>query len=199
MWDETRPVVGCHAAFLEFDNFDNGVAATAIYSGYDHFNSKEFTFGTIRGFDSPEHAQARKRLRAAGSMEAEAALKRGQRYGGASQPGQAQQRQRAGPGRSSAWVLGGPLIVTFDKGEVRLTPQGLLVYGDEEKWEAPTATDVDGRHGIIDQVYRALVNDRPLAADGHWGKATLEVILAVLESGRERKEVFLSHQTPIRD
>ncbi len=42
MWDEHRPVVGCHAAYLEFED---GTAATAVYSGYDHFNSRELTFG----------------------------------------------------------------------------------------------------------------------------------------------------------
>ena len=51
MWDESRPVVGCHAAFLEFED---GTAATAVYSGYDHFNSRELTFGV---------GEARPRLR----------------------------------------------------------------------------------------------------------------------------------------
>ena len=37
LWDEGRPVVGCHAAYLEFAD---GTAATAVYSGYDHFNSE---------------------------------------------------------------------------------------------------------------------------------------------------------------
>ena len=46
MWDESRPVVGCHTAFLEFED---GTAATAVYSGYDHFNSRELTFGVERG------------------------------------------------------------------------------------------------------------------------------------------------------
>ncbi len=62
-WDETRPVVGCHAAFLEFED---GVAATAVYSGYDHFNSTELTFGVSpdgQMTDASQHAQARRRLR----------------------------------------------------------------------------------------------------------------------------------------
>jgi phthalate 4,5-cis-dihydrodiol dehydrogenase len=35
--------------------------------------------------------------------------------------------------------------------------------------------------------------------DGRWGKATVEVSLAVLESARERREIQLSHQVPVRD
>ena len=35
----------------------------------------------------------------------------------------------------------------------------------------------------------------PLVHSGEWGKATLEVCLAVLQSARERREVTLAHQT----
>jgi phthalate 4,5-cis-dihydrodiol dehydrogenase len=196
LWDEARPVVGCHAAYLEFED---RVAATAVYSGYDHFNSREFTFGVGaegQRVEPSEHAQARKRLRQLESQEAEAALKRSQRYGGTRRTTQARRGPGATPGHSSEWVLGGPLIATFDRGDVRLTPGGLIIYDDEDRREVAVSPDTDGRHGIINQVYRAIVNDHRPAADGYWGRATLEVMLAVLESGRTRKEVFLSHQTP---
>ena len=126
MWDERRPVVGCHAAYLEFAD---GTAATAVYSGYDHFNSRELTFGVgeARPVVEPSaYAQARRTLRQLESGDAETALKQAQRYGGA--------RRGAGaaPRRSAGWVLGGPLIVTFDRGDVRLTPGSLVVYGDED-------------------------------------------------------------------
>jgi phthalate 4,5-cis-dihydrodiol dehydrogenase len=177
-------------AYLEFED---GTAATAIYSGYDHFNSRELTFGVgeSRPAAAPSaYAQARRTLRQIDSSAAEAALKRAQRYGGT--------RRAAGasPRRSAGWVLGGPLIVTFDKGDVRLTPDGLHVYSDEDTWKIPISTETDGRHGIVDQLYEAVVNGRRPSADGPWGKATLEVLLAVFTSAQERREVFLSHQVP---
>jgi phthalate 4,5-cis-dihydrodiol dehydrogenase len=82
MWDERRPVVGCHTAYLEFED---GTAATAVYSGYDHFNSRELTFGVgaaRSAAGSSAYAQARRTLWQLGSGEAETALKRAQRYGG---------------------------------------------------------------------------------------------------------------------
>jgi phthalate 4,5-cis-dihydrodiol dehydrogenase len=194
MWDENRPVVGCHVAFLEFED---GTAATAVYSGYDHFHSRELTCGVGEAglaVEPSPHAQARRRLQQLVSGEAEMALKRAQRYGGTSRAGRA---SGALPRRSAAWVLGGPLIVTFDKGDVRLTPGGLLIYGDEDRRDIPINVDSDGRHGIVNQMYEAIVNGRRPAADGSWGKATLEVLLAVLASARERREVFLSHQVPV--
>jgi phthalate 4,5-cis-dihydrodiol dehydrogenase len=192
MWDERRPVVGCHAAYLEFED---GTAATAVYSGYDHFNSRELTFGVGEArqpTESSAYAEGRRTLRRLASAEAETALKRAQRYGGASRAARA-------PRRSATWVLGGPLIVTFDKGDVRLTPSGLLIYGDEEKREIPISRETDGRHGIVDQLYEAVVNGRRPFADGAWGKATVEVLLAVLASARERREVFLAHQVASPD
>ena len=43
------------------------------------------------------------------------------------------------------------------------------------------------------------VHGRPATHAGRWGKATLEVCLAVLASARKRGEVFLSHQTPTHE
>ena len=48
-------------------------------------------------------------------------------------------------------------------------------------------------------IHDALINDRPPAADGHWGRATLEVILSIFQSSQERRELLLSHQTPTAD
>jgi phthalate 4,5-cis-dihydrodiol dehydrogenase len=92
------------------------------------------------------------------------------------------------------------MIVSFDQGDVRLTAAGLRVYGDETIREIPLGEKgKDGRNARLDTYYEALVHDRPLPADGRWGMATLEVLLAVEESGRKRAEVFLSHQTPTVD
>ena len=147
MWDESRPVVGCHAAFLEFED---GTAATAVYSGYDHFNSRELTFGVGEARPAAEasvYAQGRKTLRQLANGDAETALKRAQRYGGRASG-------RCAPRRSASWVLGGPLIVTFEHGDVRLTPGGLRIYGDEDTRDIPISTETDGRHGIVDQTVR---------------------------------------------
>ena len=71
-----------------------------------------------------------------------------------------------------------------------LTPGSLRVYGDEDQRDIPISTETDGRHGIVNQLYEAVVNGRRPFADGRWGKATVEVLLAVLASARERREIF---------
>ena len=196
VWDETRPVPGCYSSFLEFEN---GVVATAVYSGYDHFSSRELTYRVDEGDawpDPPVHAKARTALREAGSKEAETAMKRDRRFGGSGRdPTDAAPGQR----RPTPWILGGPLVASFDKGDVRLTPNGLMVYGEEEKWEIALPSLPDGRDGILDEVSQSVVNGRRPANDGHWGKATLEVVRALFQSGKERREIQTSHQVPTQD
>ena len=39
----------------------------------------------------------------------------------------------------------------------------------------------------------------PVYHDGRWGMATLEVVLAMLESSREQREIHLTHQVPVHE
>ena len=49
------------------------------------------------------------------------------------------------------------------------------------------------------QVEHAIETGRPLAADGRWGRATVEALLAIDQSGQERREILLKHQTAYPD
>ena len=45
--------------------------------------------------------------------------------------------------------------------------------------------------------HRAITTDAPLRVHGAlWGKATQEVVLGIIESSEQRREVFLEHQVP---
>ena len=46
----------------------------------------------------------------------------------------------------------------------------------------------------LEDFREAVMKDKPVPHDGRWGKATLEVCLAILESSRERREVTMAHQ-----
>ncbi len=46
------------------------------------------------------------------------------------------------------------------------------------------------------ELYNAVVLDKPIRHTGSWGMATLEVCLALIQSAKERKEIFLKHQVP---
>ena len=100
---------------------------------------------------------------------------------------------------SAGWLLGGPLMVSFDDADVRLSPGGLTVYGNEERTEIPLVTVEDGRDGRLNTFHDAIVTGRPLPANARWGNATIELLLAIEQSGEQRKEMFLQHQTPTVD
>lgn len=192
VWDPDRRVPGCYSAYVEFED---GTVASAFNSGYDHFDSRELVRREF-SVDPANHANARRELRAAPDADWEERAARAERYGGArttsSEPRPTQP--------SLGWIMGGPVIASFDKGDVRMSPGGLTVYGDDELYEIKLGVKgEDGRDGRINTFYDAIVRGRPLLANGAWGMATLEVILAIEESGRTRKEVLLRHQVPTID
>ena len=87
-------------------------------------------------------------------------------------------------------------LVSCEKGDIRQTPDGLFIYGENEKREITLPPGSRGREAEVEELYDTVAHGRPVFHDGRWGEATLEVCLAMLESAKERKETFLSHQVP---
>lgn len=186
VWDPDRRVPGAHATFMEFED---GAVATAMISGYDHYDSRLLVFGPD-AIDESKHAAARRELREslAGSNEADAA--RAERYGGE----RAGSAVRETPGLGGGWVMGGPTVISFDHADVAFSLNGLEVFSDDARYEIDLKGPEDGRDGRINTYYDAIVNGAPLPADGRWGMGTLEVLLAVGESGAKRQELMMAHQ-----
>jgi len=187
VFDPARGVPGAYSAFLEFED---GTVCTATCSGYDHFNSRRL----VPGSKEPRHGEARAVL-AAHAAEAnwEEAAAAGERY-------QIGDRPKANDASSSSgWLLGGPVIASFERGDVRFSATGLIVDGDTEQWEIPLQDRGDGRDGRLTTFYRAITLGQPLPADGRWGKATQEVLVALEDSAAKRTEVMLKHQTAVVD
>jgi hypothetical protein len=53
-----------------------------------------------------------------------------------------------------------------------------------------------GRREVLSEMGAALRLGRPPTHDGRWGKATLEVALAIQQSAKQRREIALRHQVP---
>jgi phthalate 4,5-cis-dihydrodiol dehydrogenase len=187
VWDPARQVPGVHATFLDFED---GAVATAVINGYDHYDSRLLVFGPD-AIDPGSHADARRELRESlvGSAEADAAA--AERYGG----DRAGSAVRQTPGLGGGWIMGGPTVVSFDHADVSFSRKGLEVFSDTDRYEIDLTGPKDGRDGRLDTYYDSIVNGTPLPADGRWGMATLEVLLAVEQSSEQRKEIALTHQT----
>jgi phthalate 4,5-cis-dihydrodiol dehydrogenase len=184
--DPMRPIEGSFAAFLDFEN---DAAAVLEYSGYGHFDSSELTWGIGLGgrSRSPED-NLRSRQQIAGfAPGAEFEHKEATRYGGS---------LRRNRGRSAEQhQFFGFTLVSCERGDIRQTPRGLKIYGDEEQREIELPVDLYPK-ADIEVMYQAWLIDEPLRYhDARWGRATLEVCLAILQSGREHREVHTSKQT----
>ncbi len=195
-WDPARSTEGAFACYLEFED---GAGATIVYSGYDHFDTDEYhgwisTYGAAKRPD--HHGATRRALRALTARgEDEAAIKASFGYGGTRGR---EERPALEPARDHH-VHWGITIVSCERGDLRPSLRGVDIFADDGRREVVVPLPRETGGGVIGELYDAIVDDRPLRRDGRWEKATLEVCLAILESARERREVYLSHQVPTRD
>jgi phthalate 4,5-cis-dihydrodiol dehydrogenase len=187
-WDPSRPTEGAYSAMLWFED---GSFASLTYSGYAHFDSDEWThwIGEMGSAKDPEsYGGARRRLLALQSPAEEARLKAAATYGG---PEYKPPPSGAGSGAPPLHQHFGPVIVTCDRADIRPLPSGVLVYADDVRHHHPLGAPAVPRFEVIDELADAVLRGvRPLH-DGPWARATLEVCLALLASGREQRDVEL--------
>lgn len=194
IWDPARPVEGAHATFMEFED---GATAIVVLNAYDHFDSDEFHFWVGQGGlpVKPETYGERRRMVTGMTRAQETAMKAERGYGGSA-------RRTHEEGGVLLHPHYGVTIVSCERADLRPSPTGVLVYDDNGRREIPVAPEPSPRANVIDELCDAVLYDRYDRSnphDGRWGKATLEVCLAILQSAGERREVTLSHQVPTPD
>jgi phthalate 4,5-cis-dihydrodiol dehydrogenase len=182
--DAARPTEGSCAALLQFDN---GVPASLVYSGYDYFDSDEWHFNiSERGAPKKiDHGAARRAL----MKTADEVRARTETFAYGS--------SKADPPPHQPHF--GITIATCEKAELRASADGLIEYNrwGPMKINIERSPGIPGRHQVLDEMGRSLrLGSRPIH-DGRWGKATLEVVLAIQRSAQEDREVTLEHQVPV--
>jgi phthalate 4,5-cis-dihydrodiol dehydrogenase len=136
--------------------------------------------------------RTREAFLATGGSEAELALKRSRAYG----LGRGIDTLRGSDVAQVHHGHFGVTIVSCAGGDLRPSADGVLIYGRNGLVEIPVdpAKAFPDRSGVVDELIESIARDQPPLHDGRWGKATLEVCLAMLMSARERREVTLSFQ-----
>ena len=189
-WDARRPTEGAMTALLEFED---GVAASLTYSGYDHFDSDELHWwigesGAAKQRD--RYASARRALRAAPDAEAESRMKAASGFAG------------RGATRLAGGVAHQPhfgfLLVSCERGDLRPSRDGVLVYGDDGVREIPLAPGraYPNHDAVLDELYDAVAHGIAPLHGGEWGTETVATALALLTSSRERREIALETLVP---
>jgi len=176
--DPGRPTEASCAALLQFDN---GAAASLVYSGYDHFDSDELHFGiSERGAVKKIAPGAARRALAGVSDEARARTEVFS-YG------------RASTDLPPHQPHFGVTIVTCADGDMRATADGVKIYDRDGMREVmlPRGESMPGRAEVLDDIRLAIRSGDTPVHDGHWGRATVQIALAILQSAREGREVAL--------
>jgi phthalate 4,5-cis-dihydrodiol dehydrogenase len=181
-WDRTRPTEGAYAALL---TFENGAFASLTYSGYGNFDSDEFQgwIGEMGQKKTPYAGPPRHRF---DNQQDEVAFKNARNYGGSD--------FRPSAGQDFAHQNFGTLLVSCERADLRALPNGVMVYQNGSAQLDPLPMPKIPRVEVIDELYDTVVMGQPPLHDGAWAMATLEVLLAILESSREKSDVRLSHQ-----
>jgi phthalate 4,5-cis-dihydrodiol dehydrogenase len=192
-WMKERPCPGNFSAYLEFED---GTPATIAYNGYGYFDTSELTWGIgNRMYSDAERVRVRRALRR-GEISSEDA-KEAMRFGAAvsDEAGRGSGQAAAKPAGTRAHISWfGITVASFERGDIRQSPNGIYVYGDDGRREIP----VEGGRGVgmleMKEMHEAVVSGRPITHDGRWATATLEVGSAIVQSGAERREVMLTRQ-----
>ena len=185
-WDAARPTEGAYSALLAFEG---GPFASLTYSGYGRFDSDEWMgwVGELGHEKNPDdYGLARRALAAAVTPEEESALKRARTFGAAEALPAAPHHEHFGP-----------VIVCCERGDIRLTPDGIWVYGDERRFEAAPSL-ADPRTPVLDALVAAVRDGIQPVQTGRWGLASLEVCHAILRSARSGAPVELTRQVAVQ-
>jgi phthalate 4,5-cis-dihydrodiol dehydrogenase len=179
-WDEARPTEGAYAALL---TFADGAFASLVYNGYGRFDSDEFSdwIGEM-GLPKSPYAAARARF---ASRDEEAAYKAARNYGGV---------DYRPPAAGTAHQHFGTVVVSCAEADLRPLPTGVMIYQDGAERLEPLPPPAVPRAEVIDEIYHAVVDGAPPVHDGAWAAATVEVLLAMLRSTREGRDIMLTRQ-----
>ncbi|MAL77452.1 MAG: 4,5-dihydroxyphthalate dehydrogenase [Rhodospirillaceae bacterium] len=186
-WDDTRPTECAYSAHL---TFAQGAFASLTYSGFAHFNSDEFCdwIGELgHDTDPTAYGKARKALQSVQTPQDEIRLKTERTFGASPDP--------AIPTHNEHF---GTILVSCDGADLRLTPDGVWVYGHTQRDFVPTPLGGVPRQGVLDALVDAVGQDQAPVQDARWGLASLEVCHAIIQSSESRQEISLKHQVPVR-
>lgn len=174
---------GHFSALLEFET---GAVATLTFNGYGYFDVTELTWGIGEG----GHLQTGGRKfprkpRLLGPSDA----------AGKSQGAQAREVTPEEKAEKPRQPFFGLTVVTCERGAMRQSPDGIYVYSQDGREEI-LCLPRGGRDDELRTLSEAIATGKPGFPDGRWGKATLEVCLAIMASSKDGRARKMLHQVP---
>lgn len=189
-WDPARPTEGSYSALLWFED---GAFASLTYSGYGRYDSDEWMdaigeMGHPKDLDAA-YGQARRRLATVSDAAAEAELKAAATYGGPAWKAPAPDTSTKAHHQHF-----GPVIVSCEGGDLRPMPDAVWIYGNQRRERIELPAPPLPRFEVVDELVGAVLHGRAPLHDGRWARATLEIVLALLASAQQDRDVDLQQQ-----
>ncbi len=177
-WDPARQTEGAWSMLIDFDG---GVFASLTYSGYDHFDGDRL-MENISELGAPKPDDPGAARRDLSRVANEPAAKRARGFTTLDDCPQGVTHEHFGQ-----------IIVFGERQDLRLTPYGVEISSDHARGfrSAPFRTT---RAEVFDAVHAAVRKAQPPLQDGVWGRASLEICHALLQSARSDTTVPLSLQ-----
>ena len=177
--DDARAAPGHGTAFLQIEK---DIVANVTFSGYDFFDSDEWHHWIAESGSTkePRHGKTRAAfLQRSDEQEAHAGLGFGERKLSNDQP---------------HLPHFGILIATCERGDLRLSPTGILAHGltGTREITVPSGAGWPGHGDALDALWFAVREGKPCVHDARWGRETVKVVLAMLESSRTKREVTIA-------
>ncbi len=177
-WDPERPTEGAYSMIL---TFDNDIFANLTYSGYAHFDGDRLMENVselgVRKQDT--HSTTRQKLM---NVENEEEAKAARGFTSLEDCPQSETHEHFG----QVFIFG-------DHGDLRLTPYGVELTNDTGRtfFDAPFRTN---RAEVFDTLYDAIRQNIHPLQDGRWGRASLELCHALLDSVTQHAPITLHLQ-----
>lgn len=178
-WNSNFDTEGNFTALLEFAD---GTPATLVFNGYGFFDMTELTWDIGEGGKKVKNRYQPK-ARPTGAVDAAA------RY---AMPLRSETRKS---NEEKQQPFFGLTVVSCERGDIRQSPDGLYIYTANGRDEIPCPPFLD-RGMELKKLYQAVIENQPVFSDARWGKAALEIVLAILQSSREGRTITLEQQVP---
>lgn len=180
-WDPKRPTEGAFTALM---NFAGGCVANMTYSGYAHFDSDIWmnNVGELGQRKSEGAYGGARRALLDLNPDEEVRLKTTRTFGSGTTI-EAEHNEHFGP-----------VIALCDRADLRLTPDGIEVFGDTERGFIEAKFGPAPRRTVLDALVDAVRHNKAPDQTGEWGLASLEVCHAILQSAETGQAVDLQRQ-----
>jgi phthalate 4,5-cis-dihydrodiol dehydrogenase len=159
------------------------------YNGYAHFDTDEWMDWIAESGlpkDPEDYGAARALLTKCAARGQELTLKNARNYGG--------EGASPSPPDLARWHQHfGVLIASCERADLRPMPNGVAIFADDARSFDALARPSIPRAEVIGEFYDAVVCGVAPLHDGEWGRNTMEVCFAMLQSARSGQDIRLDH------